>query len=106
MMRITFLYKTVHFLKQVINLLRSIDYLLAYCDGKDIWLIHIYKMKCFNELFSNMYIKQDNTKAFDHLITQTKMVPKREFICWSYKSTSTTFKIKKRQHELSILSAT
>ena len=32
-------------------------------------------MKCFNELFSNMYIKQDNTKAFNHLITQTKMVP-------------------------------
>ena len=42
-----------------------------------------------------MYIKQDNTKAFNRLITQTKMVPKREFICWSYKSTSTTFKVKK-----------
>ena len=41
MMRITFPYKIVHFLKQVINLLRSIDYLPTYCDGKDIWLIQI-----------------------------------------------------------------
>ena len=52
-------------------------------------------MKCFNELFSNMYIKQDKTKIFDHLINQTKVVPKHEFICWSYKSTSTPFKVKK-----------
>ena len=35
MMRITFPYETSHFLKQVINLLRSIDYLPAYYDGKD-----------------------------------------------------------------------
>ena len=41
MMKIMFPYETGHFLKQVINLLRSIDYLPAYCDGKDIWLIHI-----------------------------------------------------------------
>ena len=41
MIRITFPYETAHFLKHVINLLRSIDYLPAYCNGKDIWLIHI-----------------------------------------------------------------
>ena len=40
-MRITFPYETGHFVKQVINLLRSIDYLPAYSDGEDIWLIHI-----------------------------------------------------------------
>ena len=39
-MRITFPNETAHFLKQVINLLRSIDYLPAYCDRKDIWLIY------------------------------------------------------------------
>ena len=31
-------------------------------------------MKRFNELFSNMHIKQDKTKTFNHLINQTKMV--------------------------------
>ena len=41
MIKISLPYKTSHFLKQVINLLRSIDYLPAYCDGKDIWLIDI-----------------------------------------------------------------
>ena len=43
MMSIMFPYETSHFLKQAINLLRSIDYIPAYCDGKDtcIWLIHI-----------------------------------------------------------------
>ena len=40
MMKIMFPYETGHFLKQMINLLRSIDYLPAYYDGKDIWLIH------------------------------------------------------------------
>ena len=94
MMKISFPYETLYFLKQVTNLLRSIGYLPAYCDGKDILLIHIEK-KCFNELFSNMYFKQDKTKTFDHLINQTKIIPKHEFICWSYKSTSIPFKVKK-----------
>ena len=41
MMKISFPYETLHFLKQVTNLLRSIDYLPPYCDGKYVWLIHI-----------------------------------------------------------------